>query len=230
MAMTQKLFLDTMANQYNDITRAAAASIKEMLQSANLLSDEVKAVIETFEGQIKQNKKIRKPLAKTNICGYHLFLRKMRKEVALENPKMLPKDITGVVSRMWTKLSDEEKKVYNDQAAEMKRQAAEESKATAPDPAGSGDSEEHSDGGDEAGPSGVEKTKLVAPKKPAAPKKAAAPKKKAATTPSDENPEPKKKPAAPKKNKKKEATPPPSDDEEENIPVVVEELESDVDV
>ena len=221
MAMNQKLFLDAMANQYNDITRTAAASIKEMLQSANLLSDEVKVVIETFEGQIKQNKKIRKPVANKNVCGYHLFLRKMRKEVAVENPKMLPKDITGVVSRMWTKLSDEEKKVYNDQAAEMKRHAAEESK-----PASSEESEEHSDGGDEPGPSGVDKKKPAAPKK----KKPVAPKQE--DKPVTEEDKHKKKPTASNKSKKKGASLPPCDDETDTneIFVVVEDLDSDVDV
>lgn len=228
--MNQKLFLDNMTNHYNDIARATVTSLQEKLQAAGLLSDEVKSVIDEYSGQIKQNKKIRKPLMNKKTCGYHIWLRKMRAQVAKENPELLPKEITGIISRMWTNLSDEEKKVYNDQAAEDNRKAKEESNASA---------EESDNTQKETGESssGVEKKEV---KKPAAKK---APKKKSTKSDTEEDSTAneevlekpkveKKKPAAKKApKKKKDPTPPPSDDEDEDdVRVVVEELQHDVDL
>ena len=221
--MNQKLFLDTMTNHYNDIARTTVASLQEKLQAAGLLSDEVKAVIDEYSGEIKQNKKIRKPLANKSTCGYHIWLRQKRAQVAKENPEMLPKNITGVISRMWTKLTDEEKKVYNDQAAEMNRKAKEESKAS---------SDESDEKPEETGESssGVEKEEVT--KKPT--KKVAKKKSTKSDTEEDvEKPKVEKKKAAKKATpkKKNDLTPPSSDDEDEDeVRVVVEELQHDVDL
>lgn len=218
--MNQKLFLDNMTNHYNDIARATVASLQEMLQTAGLLSDEVKAVIDEYSEEIKQNKKIRKPLANKSTCGYHIWLRQMRAQVAKENPEMLPKNITGVISRMWTKLTDEEKKVYNDQAAEMNRKAKEKSKAS------SDESDEKPEETSESS-SGVKKEEMT---------KKATKKPKKKSTKSDteeedvEKPKVEKKKVVKKAPKKKNDLTPPSSDDEDEVRVVVEELEHDVDL
>ena len=230
--MNQKTFLDSMANNFNDITRSTVNSISEELNKANLLTTEVKGVLDAFASQIKQNKKIRKPATNKQICGYHIFLREKRAEVKSDNPTMLPKDITGVVSRTWTKLSDEEKKGFNDRATVAKLAAAKEAEA-------SSCNEEEGSKSDEGNTETEEKPEqeLVAQviKSDPSSKKGAdvqtkPPPKKKVTIKKADGEEGVKKKAVSKKAK---SLPPPEDDdadEEDIIKVEVEDMDSDIDL
>ena len=216
--MNQKVFIDSMTNCYNDIFRNAVAAVTEELQKEDLMTDEVKEVLTRVLGTLKPNKKIRKSSTTTQVCGYHIYLREKRKQVAQENPGMLPKEITAIVSRGWSTSTDEQKKEYNDRAEKQKQEMKKASESEASD--------------EETKPKKETKPKEEKPKKESKPKKETKPKEekpKKETKPKEEKP---KKESKPKKETKPKVVEPPSDDEEEEeYPVIVEEdMNSDVDL
>merc|ERR1712072_1015932 len=57
---------------------------------------------------------------KRPMSAYLLFVAHFRKQVGLENPEMIQKDIMRRMGQLWKKTSMEERKPFNDQAAALK--------------------------------------------------------------------------------------------------------------
>ena len=211
---------------YNVLINAVVGELRSSFATANLLTPEAEQIFRAYEKanvasngsgseqKMKKSKKEKKP----RYTGYLLFVKERSAQVRSESETPLkPTEVTKIVSPQWKQLTEEEKAVYNERAAEMKRAAATSS---------SSETETETDEEVTAvvGSSEQTPTKKIAPPEeaPAAPKKAASTSKK---TPAS----PKKTPAAPKKvllAPKKEEVPAYLQDEEEMDAGLVE-LESD---
>jgi hypothetical protein len=108
-------------NCFNDMKRGVLAEVGKNLETANLLTDDVKEVLDTMVFSIKTNKKVKKE-KKPRFSGYHLFMKEYRVTVKEENPDIKPQELTSVVSKAWKSIGDDKKKDFNDRASANKEE------------------------------------------------------------------------------------------------------------
>jgi hypothetical protein len=101
--------------------RGVLAEVGKNLETANLLTDDVKEVLDTMVFSIKTNKKVKKE-KKPRFSGYHLFMKEHRVTVKEENPEIKPQELTSVVSKAWKSIGDDKKKDFNDRASANKEE------------------------------------------------------------------------------------------------------------
>ena len=209
--MASSAYMTTMMNCFNDMKRDILSDVLKALDSKDLLTDEIKDVINTMSDNIKANKKIKKE-KKPRFSGYHLFMKEHRVVVKEERPDIKPQELTSIVSKAWKDVSEEKKQEYNDRAQKMKEEALSSSSSEG-ESSSSTTTKKKEDSDSE-----VEKPKKEK-KPPAATKK--------------EEKKPKKEKKAPTKKAKKPPTPPPSNNEEsddDEINVEIENADSDIDL
>jgi len=160
-----KTIMTSFVNFANDMKRETIADVIKTLDSKELLTDDIKEVLDTLIGAVKANKKVKKPPQK-RFSGYHLFMKEHRVVIKEQNPGIKPQELTTIVSKAWKDVAEEEKEKLNDRAKKMK----EEFLATSTSTTDESEVEE-----DEVN----EKKKKAPPKKKATEKKEKAPKKKA---------------------------------------------------
>ena len=117
--MSSSSYMTTMMNCINDLRRDVYDEIITELQSKELLTDDIKEVIETMKNNVKTNKKVKKE-KKPRYSGYHLFMKEHRVVVKKERPDIKPQELTSVVSKAWKDIPEEQKKDFNDRALKMK--------------------------------------------------------------------------------------------------------------
>jgi hypothetical protein len=101
--------------------RGVLAEVGKNLETANLLTDDVKEVLDTMVFSIKTNKKVKKE-KKPRFSGYHLFMKEYRVTVKEENPEIKPQELTSIVSKAWKSVDDDTKKDFNDRASANKEE------------------------------------------------------------------------------------------------------------
>jgi len=114
-------YLTSVMNCFNDMKRGVLAEVGKNLETANLLTDDVKEVLDTMVFSIKTNKKVKKE-KKPRFSGYHLFMKEYRVTVKEENPEIKPQELTSVVSKAWKSIGDDKKKDFNDRALANKEE------------------------------------------------------------------------------------------------------------
>ena len=119
--MASKTILTAFVNFSNDIKRETINEIIQLFESKDLMTDDIKEVLESMMNSVKTNKKIKKPPQK-RFSGYHLFMKEHRSVVKENNPGIKPQELTTIVSKAWKDVSDKEKKKLNERAMKMKEQ------------------------------------------------------------------------------------------------------------
>ncbi len=119
--MASKTILTAFMNFSNDIKRETINEIIQLFESKDLMTDDIKEVLESMMNSVKTNKKIKKPPQK-RFSGYHLFMKEHRSVVKEKNPGIKPQELTTIVSKAWKDVSDKEKKKLNERAMKMKEQ------------------------------------------------------------------------------------------------------------
>ena len=196
-----KTIMTSFMNFANDMKRETIADVIKTLDSKELLTDDIKEVLDTLIGADKASKKVKKP-PQQRFSGYHLFMKEHRVVIKEQNPGIKPQELTTIVSKAWKDVSEEEKEKLNERAKKMKEEYL-ASSASATDE------------------SEVEEEVEVKEKKQKAP-----PKKKA--TEKKEKALPKKK--AEKKKQPPPPPPEESDEEEAMDEPVIEDADSDIDL
>ena len=157
-----KTIMTSFVNFANDMKRETISDVIKTLDSKELLTDDIKEVLDTMIGAVKANKKVKKPPQK-RFSGYHLFMKEHRVVIKEENPGIKPQELTTIVSKAWKDVSEEEKEKLNERAKKMKEEYLASSAS------------EESDVEEEV----KEKKQKAPPKKKAEKKEKAPPKKKA---------------------------------------------------
>ena len=116
-----KTIMTSFVNFANDMKRETIADVIKTLDSKELLTDDIKEVLDTLIGAVKANKKVKKPPQK-RFSGYHLFMKEHRVVVKEENPGIKPQELTTIVSKAWKDVSEEEKEKLNERAKKMKEE------------------------------------------------------------------------------------------------------------
>ena len=116
-----KTIMTSFVNFANDMKRETIADVIKTLDSKELLTDDVKEVLDTLIGAVKANKKVKKPPQK-RFSGYHLFMKEHRVVIKEENPGIKPQELTTIVSKAWKDVSEEEKEKLNERAKKMKEE------------------------------------------------------------------------------------------------------------
>lgn len=203
-------------NCVNDLKREIIDEIRAKMENRELTNVKIQELLDEMLSSVNQNKKLpkRKAEKKPRISGYHLFMKEERVRVKQEQPDIRPQELTSVVAKSWKTLSDGDKETYNERAKVLKEEqmaseASESSQKTA----------------SEASNEKKQPAKKPA-KKPT--KKPASEASKPASEAADEKKPVKK--AVKKPVKKPSPPPPPSDEEDEDIPSIVEEADSDIDL
>ena len=158
-----KTIMTSFVNFANDMKRETIADVIKTLDSKELLTDDIKEVLDTLIGAVKANKKVKKPPQK-RFSGYHLFMKEHRVVIKEQNPGIKPQELTTIVSKAWKDVSEEEKEKLNERAKKMKEEYLASSSAS-----------EESEVEEEV----KEKKQKAPPKKKAEKKEKAPPKKKA---------------------------------------------------
>jgi hypothetical protein len=116
-----KTIMTSFVNFANDMKRETIADVIKTLDSKELLTDDIKEVLDTLIGAVKANKKVKKPPQK-RFSGYHLFMKEHRVVIKEENPGIKPQELTTIVSKAWKDVSEEEKEKLNERAKKMKEE------------------------------------------------------------------------------------------------------------
>ena len=116
-----KTIMTSFVNFANDMKRETIADVIKTLDSKELLTDDIKEVLDTLIGAVKANKKVKKPPQK-RFSGYHLFMKEHRVVIKEQNPGIKPQELTTIVSKAWKDVSEEEKEKLNDRAKKMKEE------------------------------------------------------------------------------------------------------------
>ena len=114
-----KTIMTSFVNFANDMKRETISDVIKTLDSKELLTDDIKEVLDSLIGAVKANKKVKKPPQK-RFSGYHLFMKEHRVVVKEENPGIKPQELTTIVSKAWKDVSEEEKEKLNERAKKMK--------------------------------------------------------------------------------------------------------------
>ena len=116
-----KTIMTSFVNFANDMKRETIADVIKALDSKELLTDDIKEVLDTLIGAVKTNKKVKKPPQK-RFSGYHLFMKEHRVVIKKQNPGIKPQELTTIVSKAWKDVSEEEKENLNERAKKMKEE------------------------------------------------------------------------------------------------------------
>ena len=116
-----KTIMTSFVNFANDMKRETIADVIKTLDSKELLTDDIKEVMDTLIGAVKANKKVKKPPQK-RFSGYHLFMKEHRVVIKEQNPGIKPQELTTIVSKAWKDVSEEEKEKLNERAKKMKEE------------------------------------------------------------------------------------------------------------
>ena len=116
-----KTIMTSFVNFANDMKRETIADVIKTLDSKELLTDDIKEVLDTLIGAVKANKKVKKPPQK-RFSGYHLFMKEHRAVIKEQNPGIKPQELTTIVSKAWKDVSEEEKEKLNERAKKMKEE------------------------------------------------------------------------------------------------------------
>ena len=116
-----KTIMTSFVNFANDMKRETITDVIKTLDSKELLTDDIKEVLDTLIGAVKANKKVKKPPQK-RFSGYHLFMKEHRVVIKEENPGIKPQELTTIVSKAWKDVSEEEKEKLNERAKKMKEE------------------------------------------------------------------------------------------------------------
>ena len=124
-----KTIMTSFVNFANDMKRETIADVIKTLDSKELLTDDIKEVLDTLIGAVKANKKVKKPPQK-RFSGYHLFMKEHRVVIKEQNPGIKPQELTTIVSKAWKDVSEEEKEKLNERAKKMKEEYLSSSSAS----------------------------------------------------------------------------------------------------
>ena len=102
-------------NGMNDIKRDSYNETQVQLKNKNLLTEEIKTIIESLIDDVDKNKKT-SDTKKTRLSGYHLYMREHRNIVKQEQPDITPQQMTSVLAKSWKNLSEDAKQEYNNRA------------------------------------------------------------------------------------------------------------------
>ena len=116
-----KTIMTSFVNFANDMKRETIADVIKALDSKELLTGDIKEVLDTLIGAVKANKKVKKPPQK-RFSGYHLFMKEHRVVIKEQNPGIKPQELTTIVSKAWKDVSEEEKEKLNERAKKMKEE------------------------------------------------------------------------------------------------------------
>ena len=116
-----KTIMTSFVNFANDMKRETIADVIKTLDSKELLTDDIKEVLDTLIGAVKANKKVKKPPQK-RFSGYHLFMKEHRVVIKEQNPGIKPQELTTIVSKAWKDVSEEEREKLNQRAKKMKEE------------------------------------------------------------------------------------------------------------
>jgi len=116
-----KTIMTSFVNFANDMKRETISDVIKTLDSKELLTDDIKEVLDTLIGAVKANKKVKKPPQK-RFSGYHLFMKEYRVVIKEQNPGIKPQELTTIVSKAWKDVSEEDKEKLNERAKKMKEE------------------------------------------------------------------------------------------------------------
>ena len=115
-------YMTSMVNCMNDVQRDTLAEVKKVLETKELLTEEISDVLTEMLASIKTNKKVVKKEKKPRFSGYHLFMKEHRVVVKKDQPDIKPQDLTTIVSKAWKDISEEQKEELNARALKMKEE------------------------------------------------------------------------------------------------------------
>jgi hypothetical protein len=229
--MASANYMNGVMNLMNDMKRDFLIEVLKNLENKELLTDEIKEIVEKMTAEIKNNNKLPKGMKKEKkprFSGYTLYLKEQRVVVKAENPDVKPQELTSIVAKAWKTISDEDKDDFN-----MRSKALKEAYFTEN---GSGD-EDASSGDEKKSVNKDKKEKVVKEKGAKGAKKDKVVKEKGANGANGAKSDKKEKVVKEKKVVKKiDSSPPKSDDEEEEDEedeeehIAVENADSDIDL
>jgi hypothetical protein len=225
--MASANYMNGVMNLMNDMKRDFLIEVLKNLENKELLTDEIKEIVEKMTAEIKNNKKLPKGMnkeKKPRFSGYTLYLKEQRVVVKAENPDVKPQELTSIVAKAWKTISDEDKDDFNMRSKALKEAYLAEN--------GSGDEDAEADS---SASSGDEKKSVKKDKKEKGAKKEKVVKEKGAKGAKSDKSDKKEKVVKEKKVVKKiDSSPPKSDDEEEDEEeeehIAVENADSDIDL
>lgn len=115
-------YMTSMVNCMNDVQRDTLSEVKKVLESKDLLTDEISDVLTEMLASIKTNKKVVKKEKKPRFSGYHLFMKEHRVVVKEDQPGIKPQELTTIVSKAWKDIPEDDKAEFNARALKMKEE------------------------------------------------------------------------------------------------------------
>ena len=204
-------YMTSMVNCMNDVQRDMIDQVMKTLETKELLTDEIKDVLNEMLASVKTNKKVVKKEKKPRFSGYHLFMKEHRVVVKKDQPDIKPQDLTTIVSKAWKDIPEDEKTEFNARALKMKEEYNNNSSTDT-----KSDTNKSSDSDD------AESSKKKKPVK----------EKKTVTTKKTDKKKPEKTNKKSDSKAKKPVSPPSSDDEsdDDNVNTHIEDANSDIDI
>jgi hypothetical protein len=234
--MASANYMNGVMNLMNDMKRDFLIEVLKNLENKELLTDEIKEIVEKMTAEIKNNNKLPKGMKKEKkprFSGYTLYLKEQRVVVKAENPDVKPQELTSIVAKAWKTISDEDKDDFNMRSKALKEAYFAEN--------GSGDEDAEADSSASSGDEKKsvkkdKKEKVVKEKGAKGVKKEKVVKEKGSKGAKSDKSDKKEKVVKEKKVVKKiDSSPPKSDDEEEDEEdeeehIAVENADSDIDL
>jgi hypothetical protein len=231
--MASANYMNGVMNLMNDMKRDFLIEVLKNLENKELLTDEIKEIVEKMTAEIKNNNKLPKGMKKEKkprFSGYTLYLKEQRVVVKAENPDVKPQELTSIVAKAWKTISDEDKDDFN-----MRSKALKEAYFTEN---GSGDEDAEADssassGDEKKSVNKDKKEKVVKEKGAKGAKKEKVVKEKVVKEKGAKSDKKEKVVKEKKVVKKIDSSPPKSDDEEEDEEeenIAVENADSDIDL
>ena len=121
--MASANYMNGVMNLMNDMKRDFLIEVLKNLENKELLTDEIKEIVEKMTAEIKNNKKLPKGMKKEKkprFSGYTLYLKEQRVVVKAENPDVKPQELTSIVAKAWKTISDEDKDDFNMRSKALK--------------------------------------------------------------------------------------------------------------
>ena len=204
-------YMTSMVNCINDVQRDMIDQVMKTLETKELLTDEIKDVLNEMLASVKTNKKVVKKEKKPRFSGYQLFMKEHRVVVKKDQPDIKPQDLTTIVSKAWKDIPEDEKAEFNARALKMKEEYNNNSSTDT-----KSDTNKSSDSDD------AESSKKKKPVK----------EKKTVTTKKTDKKKPEKTTKKSDSKAKKPVSPPSSDDEsdDDNVNTHIEDANSDIDI
>jgi hypothetical protein len=102
---------------YNNLYNSIIQELRIAIQTAELMTDDLKVVIDGCEKKKTKAKKEKKP----RFTGYLLFMSERNREVRAENPGISTVEVTRIVAPSWKELPKEKQDEYKRRAEEEKQ-------------------------------------------------------------------------------------------------------------